>query len=51
MTPIVPFAHAGHWLVSLAYLMPLLVLVVAVGIGKVRERRAGDRPPPERLED
>ena len=34
-------AHAGHWLVSLAYLAPLLVLVAVVVIGKLQDRRAG----------
>ncbi|HYM58831.1 MAG TPA: hypothetical protein VES79_12785 [Solirubrobacteraceae bacterium] len=40
-------AHAGHWLVSLAYLAPLLVLVVVVVVGKIQGRRAGggERPP------
>ena len=33
------FAHAGHWLVQLAYLAPLLLLVGALIAGKVRERR------------
>lgn len=44
--------HAGHWLVSLAYLAPLLVLVVVVVVGKVQDRRAGGRErPPDRPED
>ena len=37
MTP--PFAHAGHWLVQVAYLIPLVVLVVLLVVGKVKERR------------
>jgi hypothetical protein len=39
-------AHAGHWLPQLLYLAPLLVLVVAIVVGRLRERRegrAGDR--------
>ena len=32
-------AHAGHWLVQLAYLVPLGGLVVAMIVGKLRERR------------
>jgi hypothetical protein len=42
-------AHAGHWLVSVAYLAPLLVLVAVVVIGKLHDRRAsaGERAPDE----
>lgn len=41
---LVPVAHAGHWLL---YLGPVLVVLVAVVIGAVRERRAGrDGEPP-----
>jgi hypothetical protein len=32
-------AHAGHWLPQLLYLAPLIVLVVAIVIGRMRERR------------
>ena len=32
-------AHAGHWLPQLLYLAPLIVLVVAIGLGRLRERR------------
>jgi cytochrome c oxidase assembly factor CtaG len=32
-------AHAGHWLPQLLYLAPLVVLVVAIGLGRLRERR------------
>ena len=42
------FAHAGHWISSLLYLAPLVALVVAVGVGKVRDRRsaaAAGEPP------
>ena len=35
------FAHAGHWLVSLAYLAPLVFLVGVIAVGKIRDRRAG----------
>jgi cytochrome c oxidase assembly factor CtaG len=37
-------AHAGHWLPQLLYLAPLIVLVVAIVIGRMRERREGNRP-------
>jgi hypothetical protein len=32
------FAHAGHWLVQLIYLVPLLVLVIVVLVGRRRDR-------------
>lgn len=32
-------AHAGHWLPQLLYLAPLIVLVVAIMVGRLRERR------------
>jgi TRAP-type uncharacterized transport system fused permease subunit len=34
-----PFAHAGHWLAQVAYLVPLVVLVVMLVAGRVRDRR------------
>jgi hypothetical protein len=42
-------AHAGHWLVSLAYIAPLIFLVGMILVNKVRDRRArpGDPDPPE----
>ena len=33
------FAHAGHWLVSIAYVAPLLFLIGIILVGKVRDRR------------
>lgn len=40
------FAHSGHWLVSVSYLAPLIFLVIVIGVGKVRDRRAGLINPP-----
>jgi cytochrome c oxidase assembly factor CtaG len=37
------FAHAGHWLPQLLYLAPVVVIVVAVAVGRIRERREGRR--------
>jgi hypothetical protein len=37
MTP--PLAHAGHWLAQIAYLAPLLLLIVLLVVGKLRARR------------
>jgi hypothetical protein len=33
------FAHAGHWLPQLLYLAPVVVMLGAVGLGKLRARR------------
>jgi hypothetical protein len=33
------FAHAGHWLPQLLYLAPVVVLVGAILVGRLRERR------------
>ena len=40
------FAHAGHWLVSLAYIAPLIFLVGVIVVGKIRDRRNGSGDPP-----
>jgi hypothetical protein len=47
-------AHAGHWLPQLLYLAPLVVLIGAIAVGRLRERRerreAAPRPdsgPPD----
>ena len=33
------FAHAGHWLVQLIYLVPLMVLVGVILVGRRRDKR------------
>ena len=33
------YAHAGHWLVQLIYLVPLAVLVGVIVAGRIRDRR------------
>jgi hypothetical protein len=38
-----PLAHAGHWLAQVAYALPLVLVVVALVVSKVRERRAGGK--------
>ena len=45
--PPLVLAHAGHWLVSLAYIAPLIVLVGVIVAGKIRDRRAGSDDRPE----
>jgi hypothetical protein len=46
----VPFAHAGHWLASLAYAAPVLVLAGWMAVAKVKDLRARRRGElPEQL--
>jgi hypothetical protein len=46
------FAHAGHWLVQLLYLAPLVVLVGILVVTKLRDRRhPGEEPVTEGAED
>ena len=44
------FAHAGHWLTSLLYVAPVVIIGVALGVSTWRERRRkardGSVPPP-----
>lgn len=46
---LIPLAHAGHWL---PYVLPILIVLVAVIVTAVRERRAreaeGSRTEPAR---
>lgn len=42
LSDLVPLAHAGHWL---PYVIPVVIVLVAVVISSIRERRArGGRP-------
>jgi hypothetical protein len=46
------FAHAGHWIVQLIYLVPLAVLVGVILAGRRRDRReAAHEQGAERLPD
>ena len=38
---IFPIAHAGHWLTSIAYFVPVLAFLFWLGITQIRERRRG----------
>jgi len=40
---LVPIAHAGHWLVNVAYLAPVLGFLVWLGLTTWRDRRAERR--------
>jgi hypothetical protein len=33
------FAHAGHWLTSIAYFVPVVAFLVWLGVTHVRDRR------------
>ena len=33
------FAHAGHWLASVAYAAPVIAMVVWIGVVKARDVR------------
>ena len=37
-----PIAHAGHWLVSLLYLAPVVILVGALMVARARDSRLED---------
>lgn len=43
----IPIAHAGHWVASLLYLAPLLLVIGALGWQSLRDRRRGVPPPDE----
>jgi hypothetical protein len=53
----VPFAHAGHWLVSLLYVLPLFVIAAVATVVTIKERRRAADPdatppaPDEESED
>lgn len=42
-----PIAHAGHWLVNLLYLAPLVFVIAALGWQSLRDRRRGGVPRSE----
>jgi cytochrome c-type biogenesis protein CcmH/NrfF len=37
---VTPLAHAGHWYHAVLYLAPVLLVVVALWLSSLRERRA-----------
>ncbi len=45
-----PIAHAGHWLVNLLYLVPLVIVVTMLAVASLRDRlaeAAAGGPAPE----
>ncbi len=45
-----PLAHAGHWLASLLYLAPVLIVVVVLVWQERRHRRRGYEPEEDERE-
>jgi hypothetical protein len=41
---VIPLAHAGHVLVDMLYALPLVVMLGLLLVGKLRERRAHEKP-------
>jgi hypothetical protein len=37
------FAHVGHWLADMLYVLPLLVIAALLVVGRLRERRESRR--------
>jgi hypothetical protein len=46
-------AHAGHWLVQVLYGAPVLLLLVFIVVGQIKERKArkaeAEQQPPDDL--
>jgi hypothetical protein len=40
VTDVIPLAHAGHWYHAILYLAPVLLVVGALWLSSLRERRA-----------
>jgi hypothetical protein len=40
-----PLAHVGHWIVNLLYVAPILVIVVALVVQRLRAREDEDEEP------
>lgn len=47
----IPLAHASHWLAQVAYVVPVLALVVALAITSLRDRRRARHEEGTRAED
>jgi hypothetical protein len=37
-----PIAHAGHWITTIAYILPVVVFLGWLAVTQIRERRRGD---------
>jgi len=48
---VIAFAHAGHWLASLLYLVPIVALGAWLALAGWRERRRAGAQPERRVSD
>ena len=48
--PMPPLAHAGHWAIYVLYAVPVVIVLGAIGVNMLRDRRArrsaGEPPAP-----
>jgi hypothetical protein len=38
-----PIAHAGHWITTIAYFLPVVAFLAWLAITQIRERRRNDK--------
>jgi hypothetical protein len=43
ISAVIVYAHAGHWLTSVAYFLPVVGFLVWLAIVQIRERRGRNR--------
>jgi hypothetical protein len=51
VTGVLILAHAGHWLAGLLYLAPVLIVVGALGLQSMKDRRRGEDEPDDDAPD
>jgi hypothetical protein len=49
MTAVIPFAHAGHWIASLAYLAPVALVGAVMAVQSRRHRGEPDASRPDAM--
>lgn len=42
-----PIAHAGHWITTIAYFLPVVAFLAWLAITQIRERRSGGKTEPD----
>jgi len=48
---LMPLAHAGHWAVSLLYVLPLFVIAGVAAVVTIKERRRDPESAPDPADD